>query len=71
MSRNGRGPIWDMFPNASWFDAFKVLFYGVKSIVWHYVMLGGASSGGLMVNAAMQHGNTGELTNNPPIVIEM
>lgn len=71
MSRKGRGPFWDMVPNRSWFDAFEVLYYGVKCVIWHYVMLGGASSGGVMINAAMQHGNTGRLTKRPPITVEI
>ena len=60
-----------MFPNRSWFDAFRVLYYGVKSVIWHYAMLGGASSGGVTVNAAMQYGNTGRLTKRPPITVEI
>lgn len=60
-----------MIPSACWLDAFSVVFYGFRSVIWHYAMLGGSSSGGVMINAAMQHGNTGTLTKRPPITIEI
>lgn len=71
MSRKKRGPIFDMIPNACWLDAFKVLFYGIRSVVWQYAMLGGSSTGGVMINAAMQRGNTGKLVKGSPISIEI
>lgn len=60
-----------MIPNACWLDAFKVLFYGIRSVVWQYAMLGGSSTGGVMINAAMQRGNTGKLVKGSPISIEI
>ncbi|RYP73655.1 hypothetical protein DL771_003543 [Monosporascus sp. 5C6A] len=71
MSRKKRGPIYDMIPNGGWLDAIKVLFYGIRSVVWHYAMLGGASSGGVVINAAVQHGNSGKLVKEHPITIEI
>ncbi|OTB03721.1 hypothetical protein M426DRAFT_321427 [Hypoxylon sp. CI-4A] len=71
MSRPKRGPIYDFLPNRGWLDAWKVLYYGAISILWHWVMLGGAANGSLMVNAAMQHGTSGKLTKKPPITIQI
>ncbi|KAI1434542.1 calcineurin-like phosphoesterase [Xylaria sp. CBS 124048] len=71
MARPKRGPIYDMFPNFGWFDAFNVLYYGFKAIVWQWLWLGGVSSGSVLINAGMQAGNTGKLANRPPITIEI
>ncbi|KAK0619918.1 Metallo-dependent phosphatase-like protein [Immersiella caudata] len=70
MTRTGSGFIWDLFPSRAWVDAVKVIWYGVKSIVWKWVMLGPGSSnnGGLMVNAAAMYGNTGKLGNKVIVV---
>ncbi|CAJ2512347.1 Uu.00g053620.m01.CDS01 [Anthostomella pinea] len=71
MSRRKRGPIWDVLPNRGWIDVFKVLFHGVMGILWQWFWLGGVSSGSVMINAAVQHGNSGELTKKTPITIEI
>ncbi|KAI2623510.1 Metallo-dependent phosphatase [Hypomontagnella submonticulosa] len=71
MSRPKRGPIYDMIPQSGWVDAFMVLYYGFTSVLWHWFMLGGAANGSVMINAAMQHGTSGELTKKPPITIEI
>src|SRR3954462_2042689 len=62
MTRTGKGFIYDLFPSKAWLDAVKVVWYGINSIVWKWVMLGpGTNNGGLMVNAAVMYGNTGKL----------
>ncbi|KAI1393937.1 Metallo-dependent phosphatase [Hypoxylon trugodes] len=71
MSQPKRGPIYDMLPHLGWLDAWKVLYYGFISILWHWFMLGGAANGSAMINAAMQHGTSGRLTKKPPITIEI
>ncbi|KAI0483161.1 calcineurin-like phosphoesterase [Xylariaceae sp. FL0804] len=71
MSRRKRGPILDMIPSPAWSDAFKVLYHGAKGILWQYFWLGGTSNGSVMINAAMQHGTSGKLTDKPPITIEI
>ncbi|KAI1640030.1 calcineurin-like phosphoesterase [Biscogniauxia mediterranea] len=71
MSRKRRGPIYDMIPNAGWIDAWKVLYHGVLGILWQWFWLGGVSSGSIMINAAMQHGTSGQLTTKPPITLEI
>jgi len=70
-ARTGKGFIYDMFPSKAWVDAVRVVWYGVNSIVWKWVMLGpGSNNGGLMVNAAVMYGNTGKLR-NPVTVVEL
>ncbi|KAI1498721.1 calcineurin-like phosphoesterase [Biscogniauxia marginata] len=71
MSRARRGPVYDMIPSASWIDAWKVLYHGILGILWQWFWLGGVSDGSIMINAAMQHGTSGKLTNKPPITIEI
>ncbi|KAJ8125537.1 hypothetical protein O1611_g8102 [Lasiodiplodia mahajangana] len=71
MSRRKRGPIYDMFPNHRWLDATKVLYYASKAILWQWFWLGGVSEGGVLINAAMQAGTSGKLTDKPPITIEI
>ncbi|KAM7202052.1 calcineurin-like phosphoesterase [Rhypophila sp. PSN 637] len=47
---------------AAWVDALSVLWYGINSILWKWIMQGPRSNnGGLFVNAAVMHGNTGKL----------
>ncbi|KAI1381920.1 Metallo-dependent phosphatase [Hypoxylon crocopeplum] len=71
MSRPKRGLIHDVFPNAGWLDAWKVFYYGIISVMWHWFMLGGVANGSVMINAAMQHGTSGKLTKKQPITIEI
>ncbi|KAH8889663.1 calcineurin-like phosphoesterase [Thozetella sp. PMI_491] len=62
MARPKKGPIHDLLPSASWWDAFDVVWYGVKSILWQYLMLGpGSNNGAMFVNAAVMYGNTGKV----------
>ncbi|KAH6856795.1 Metallo-dependent phosphatase-like protein [Chaetomium sp. MPI-CAGE-AT-0009] len=71
MSRPESGPFYDMVPSARWADAFNVLWYGVASILWKWIMLGpGTNNGGLMVNASLMYGNTGKLR-NPVTVVDL
>ncbi|KAI0008573.1 calcineurin-like phosphoesterase [Xylariaceae sp. FL0662B] len=37
MSRPKRGPFYDMLPQAGWLDAFRVLHYGVLSVLWQWL----------------------------------
>ncbi|KAI1336290.1 calcineurin-like phosphoesterase [Xylariaceae sp. FL0016] len=71
MSRKHRGLIWDMIPNRGWVDALKVLFHGAKGILWQYFWLGGHIEGSVMINAGMQDGISGRLTNKPSFTIEI
>ncbi|OTA81130.1 hypothetical protein M434DRAFT_401476 [Hypoxylon sp. CO27-5] len=71
MSRPKRGPIYDMLPHSGWLDAWRMLYKGAISILWHWFMLGGAANGSVMINAAMQHGTSGKLTKKPPFTVEI
>jgi hypothetical protein len=71
MARPGEGFLYDMIPGAHWADAFNVLYYGVSSILWKWIMLGpGTNNGGLMANASVMYGNTGRL-GNPVTVVDL
>ncbi|ORY65500.1 calcineurin-like phosphoesterase [Pseudomassariella vexata] len=71
MSRKKQGLIRDVLPNRGWIDAVKVLVYGLIAIMWDYIMLGGGSSGSIMINAGCQKGTTGRLTTEKPFTIEI
>jgi hypothetical protein len=71
MLRKKRGPIFDMIPSPRWIEALKVLLYGTKAVLWQWFWLGGASSGSVLINAAMQAGTSGKLTKESPITIEI
>ena len=48
---------------------FRVVWHGINSIVWKWVMLGpGSNNGGLLVNAAVMYGNTGKAVNAVSVV---
>lgn len=71
MSRPQKGPFYDMVPSARWTDAFNVLWYGVSSILWKWIMLGpGTNNGGMMANASLMYGNSGKLR-NPVTVVDL
>ncbi|KAK1755816.1 calcineurin-like phosphoesterase [Echria macrotheca] len=71
MARTGRGFIYDLVPSAAWTDAFNVVWYGVSSILWKWLMLGpGTNQGGLMANVAVMYGNTGKVK-NPVTVVDL
>ncbi|KAH8197117.1 hypothetical protein TruAng_008722 [Truncatella angustata] len=63
----------DFVPSYRWIDAAKVLVYGFKSLIWHFLWQGGRGSGseGLMVNAGCQDQNNERLTQKQPIVVEI
>ncbi|GAP87272.2 putative calcineurin-like phosphoesterase [Rosellinia necatrix] len=69
MSRKARGPIFDMIPGPAWIDALKFVCHAVKAILWQWFWLGGVGDGGVLINAAMQAGTSGKLTNKAPITI--
>ncbi|KAM7195662.1 calcineurin-like phosphoesterase [Naviculisporaceae sp. PSN 640] len=50
------------YARAAWKDALSMIWYGVNSILWKWIMEGpGSNNGGLFVNAAVMYGNTGRL----------
>ncbi|KAI0523679.1 calcineurin-like phosphoesterase [Xylaria bambusicola] len=71
MLRRKRGPLYDMIPNPGWIGAFRVLYHAAKGILWQWFWLGGMSNGSILINAAMQAGTSGKLTDRPPFTIEI
>lgn len=50
-------------------DVVKVVFYGVRGILWDRLMVGpGGSNGGLLVNPAIVWQSTTDVGNNPEVV---
>jgi hypothetical protein len=69
MSRPQKGPLYDLVPNSNWKEAFRLVYHGVNSILWKWLMVGpGSNNAGLMINAALMYGNTGKLGNNIEVV---
>ncbi|KAK0718152.1 calcineurin-like phosphoesterase [Lasiosphaeria miniovina] len=70
MARQWKGPLRDLLPGPAWADAFSVLWYGVNSVLFKWLMLGpGTNNGGLMVNAAVVRGNTRKLVRRSPAAV--
>lgn len=63
----------DVAPSYRWIDTLKILVYGAKSLVWHYLMQGGKGNGseGLLVNAGCQDDNNKRLTKETPFIVEL
>ncbi|KAK4126638.1 Metallo-dependent phosphatase [Parathielavia appendiculata] len=71
MSRPGKGPLYDLIPSARWVDALNMVWYGLGSILWKWLMLGpGTNNGALMANAALMYGDSGKLL-NPVTVVDL
>lgn len=69
MSRPKKGPLRDMLPGSHWKDAFRVVYHGLNSILWKFIMQGpGSNNAGLMINAGMMYGNTGRLGHKAAVV---
>lgn len=71
MAGTGKGFIYDFYPSAAWIDAFNVVWYGISSVLWKWVMLGpGSNNGAVMVNASVMYGNTGKVK-NPVVIVDL
>lgn len=67
MAGKRAGILGDIIPSMAWVDAIKVLFYGVRGILWDR-LIGG--NGGLMVNAALVWQSTTDV-GNPVEIVEL
>jgi hypothetical protein len=55
----------------AWMDAVKVVFYGIRGILWDRLVVGpGGGNGGLMVNAALVWQSTTDV-GNPVEIVEI
>ncbi|KAK8910948.1 hypothetical protein QC760_000021 [Botrytis cinerea] len=71
MERKRGGIIMDLMPSFAWVDAVKVIWYGVKGILWQRLMVGPAGgNGGLMINAAVVYQSSTDV-GNPVEVVEL
>ncbi|CAM1511551.1 Fc.00g090640.m01.CDS01 [Cosmosporella sp. VM-42] len=69
LSRPRRGLFWDFVPNQTWVDVFKVVYHGLHSVLWKWLMSGpGSNQGGLMVNAGQMYGNSGKVKSRAIVV---
>ena len=63
---NGRKG-WDAVDASAWVEGVRVLWHGVKGVLWKWGW-GGEVSGGVMVNAALMYRNTGRLGNKASVL---
>jgi hypothetical protein len=69
MEKTGYGVFSDAIPSGAWVNSFKVLFYGVRGILWDRLMVGPSGSNGcLLVNAAIVWQSTTDVGNVPEVV---
>jgi len=69
MEQTGHGILSDLVPSGSWLGALKVLFYGIRGILWDRLMVGpGGSNSCLLVNAAIAWQSTTDVGNSPEVV---
>jgi hypothetical protein len=72
MARTKKGVVRDFLPSRAWIDALEVVWYGVKGILWQYLMVGSTgANGGLLVNAALVSWKTADIVANPAEVVEL
>lgn len=54
MARKKTGVLRDCLPSPAWIDSFRVLWYGIKGVLWQHLMVGSkGANGGLLINAAL------------------
>lgn len=58
-----------MFPCGLWLDVLEILYLGVESVLWKWLMGGpGSNDGSLLVNAAQMDGNSGKVKSRARII---
>ena len=69
MNHTGSGIVADLIPSQAWWNAIKLVWYGIRGILWDRLMVGpGGSNGCLMVNAAIVWQSTTKVGNRPQVV---
>lgn len=70
MRKTGGGIVQDLLPSSAWIDAVKVLFYGIRGILWDKLMVGPEGSHGcLLVNAAVVWQSTTTVGHDPQVIL--
>ncbi|KAF4592460.1 metallophosphoesterase domain-containing protein [Ophiocordyceps camponoti-floridani] len=65
------GPLSDLFPSRRWLDFLQIIFQGVRTILWKWLMAGpGSNRGGLLVNAAQAYETT-NIVKSRAIVVDI
>lgn len=65
------GPLREiLIPNAKWLDLADLLYLGIESVLWKWLMAGPGfdSDAGLMVNAAQVYRTTGKVKSRATVV---
>jgi hypothetical protein len=71
MAKKQGGIVLDFIPSSAWLDAMRVVWYGVKGILWQRLMVGpGGGNGGIMINAAIVYQSTTDV-GNPVEIVEI
>ena len=69
MARRRHGLLWDLVPSQLWVNVAQLVFHGVHSVLWKWIMGGpGSNQGSLMVNAAQMYKNSGRVTSRAVVV---
>lgn len=69
LARPRRGFLRDLVPGEAWADAARLVFHGLHSILWKWLMGGPRSNQGtLMVNAAQMYKNSGSVRSRAVVV---
>ena len=67
MQRSRGGIFRDLVALGSWLNIMKLVFYGLKGVLWSRVW-GGGRGGGIFINASLAYLDTGRLGNKPKVV---
>ncbi|PQE22868.1 calcineurin-like phosphoesterase protein [Rutstroemia sp. NJR-2017a BBW] len=71
MAKKQGGIVLDFIPSSAWLDAMRVIWYGIKGILWQRLMVGpGGGNGGIMINAAIVYQSTTDV-GNPVEIVEI
>ncbi len=71
MGRKKGGILLDIIPSAAWVDSLKIVWHGVKGILWQRLMMGSTGTrGSLLVNASIVYQSTTEV-GNPAQVVDL
>lgn len=70
LSRPPRGLIRELLlPSRAWLDVAEIIYLGIESVLWKWIMGGpGSNQGSLMVNAAQMVGSTGKVRSRAVVV---
>ncbi|KFA55536.1 hypothetical protein S40293_02014 [Stachybotrys chartarum IBT 40293] len=69
LARPRTGFIRDFVPSRAWLDILRIIYHGVDSVLWKWIMGGpGSNNGSIMVNAAQMYGNSGKVVSRPVVV---